>query len=90
MKGKEISILEMYRKYSENRELLSDWTKNWIEKYKDIVVDEFGDRVKFVGIQGSRARNEARETSDIDVVMILDKMEFEDLVLSLIHIYSYE
>ena len=80
MKGKEISILEMYRKYSENRELLSDWTKNWIEKYKDIVVDEFGDRVKFVGIQGSRARNEARETSDIDVVMILDKMEFEDLV----------
>ena len=80
MKAKEISILKMYRKYSENRELLSDWTKSWIERYKDIVVDEFGDRVKFVGIQGSRARNEARETSDIDVVMILDKMEFEDLV----------
>lgn len=53
MKAKEISILKMYRKYSENRELLSDWTKSWIERYKDIVVDEFGDRVKFVGIQGS-------------------------------------
>ena len=73
-------ILQEYRKHSENKELLSDWTFKWIENYKNIVLEEFKDRVKFVGIQGSRARNEARETSDIDVVMILDKMDFEDLV----------
>lgn len=73
-------ILQEYKKHSENRELLSDWTFKWIENYKNLVLEEFKDRVKFVGIQGSRARNEARENSDIDVVMILNRMEFEDLV----------
>ena len=32
----------------------------------------FGERVWFVGLQGSYGRGEATETSDIDVVVILD------------------
>ena len=34
----------------------------------------FGNRVWFVGLQGSYGRGEATETSDIDIVMILDEL----------------
>ena len=39
----------------------------------------FCDRVWFVGLQGSYARNEATETSDIDIVVILDKLSITDI-----------
>ena len=42
--------------------------ESWLSLWSRAVLDEFGDRVRFLGIQGSRARGEAREDSDIDVV----------------------
>ena len=33
----------------------------------------------FAGLQGSYAREEATETSDIDVVVILDRLDMSDL-----------
>ena len=43
-------------------------------------VDEaFGNRVWFVGLQGSYGRGEATDTSDIDVVVILDELSASDI-----------
>ncbi|MBE6951248.1 MAG: nucleotidyltransferase domain-containing protein [Ruminococcaceae bacterium] len=39
----------------------------------------FGERVWFVGLQGSYGRGEATETSDIDMVVILDDLSAGDL-----------
>lgn len=41
--------------------------------------DTFGNRVWFVGLQGSYGRGEARDTSDIDVVVILDELSASDI-----------
>ena len=41
--------------------------------------EAFGDRVWFVGLQGSYGRGEATETSDIDVVVILDELSITDI-----------
>ena len=41
----------------------------------------FGDRLKYVGLQGSYLRGEAHEESDIDVMVILDRFELEDMDL---------
>lgn len=51
----------------------------WMTLYRDAVLRLFGARVLFVGLQGSRARGEARAGSDIDVVLILDKLLPGDL-----------
>ena len=40
----------------------------------------FANRVWFVGLQGSYARGEATETSDIDVVVILDELNASDIL----------
>ena len=39
----------------------------------------FGQRVWFVGLQGSYGRGEATETSDIDIVVILDELSSADI-----------
>ncbi len=39
----------------------------------------FGERVWFVGLQGSYGRGEATEASDIDLIVILDKLSVEDI-----------
>lgn len=39
----------------------------------------FGERVWFVGLQGSYARGEATQTSDIDTVVILDEVSATDV-----------
>jgi len=53
----------------------------WLSDYSRVILDAFGARVLFIGIQGSRGRGEASEQSDIDVVLILDKVGFSDLEL---------
>lgn len=45
--------------------------KEWIENFKTEILNNFENRIEFVGIQGSYARGEANENSDIDVVVIL-------------------
>lgn len=51
----------------------------WLAEYRKRVSKLFSDRILFLGIQGSYARGEMTETSDVDVVLILDRMELEDL-----------
>ena len=41
--------------------------------------ENFENRVWFVGLQGSYGRGEARDTSDIDVVVILDELSASDI-----------
>ena len=52
---------------------------NWINTFLDAVNDTFANRVWFVGLQGSYGRGEATETSDIDVVAILDELSAVDI-----------
>ena len=39
----------------------------------------FGDRLLYVGLQGSYLRGEAHENSDIDVMVILDRLSVQDM-----------
>ena len=51
----------------------------WARNAADKLSAKFGDRLVFVGIQGSRARGEARDNSDIDLVVQLDHVCADDL-----------
>ena len=51
----------------------------WIDGFLKALNGAFGDRVYFVGLQGSYGRGEATETSDIDVVVILDQLSASDI-----------
>lgn len=55
-------------------------TDGWMATLAEMLVDRFGDRVVFVGLQGSRARGEAGEDSDIDAVVILDSVGYGDIL----------
>ncbi len=54
---------------------------HWVSSFSAAAAETFGGRVVCAGIQGSRARCEAREDSDIDVVLILDNVSSADLDL---------
>ena len=51
----------------------------WMQKFLQTLNDTFASRVWFVGLQGSYGRGEATETSDIDVVVILDELSALDI-----------
>ena len=51
----------------------------WMNGFLSSINEAFGDRVWFVGLQGSYGRGEATETSDIDVVVILDELSITDI-----------
>ena len=51
----------------------------WIKNFLQTLNETFGDRVWFVGLQGSYSRGEATETSDIDIVVILDQLSVADV-----------
>ncbi len=51
----------------------------WINSFLQTLNKTFGDRVWFVGLQGSYGRGEATETSDIDIVVILDELSAMDV-----------
>ena len=53
--------------------------KTWITSFTEKVEQTFPNRVWFIGLQGSYGRGEATETSDIDVVVILDVLRIDDL-----------
>ena len=55
---------------------------SWMDEFLQKLNSAFGERVWFAGLQGSYGRGEATETSDIDVVVILDHLSTADL-----HIY---
>jgi len=51
----------------------------WMNGFLKSINEAFGGRVWFVGLQGSYGRGEATETSDIDVVVILDELSITDI-----------
>jgi predicted nucleotidyltransferase len=57
---------------------MMDMTK-WMDLFEQALQDAFGERVWFIGLQGSRARGEATDQSDIDVVVILDGLTLADI-----------
>jgi predicted nucleotidyltransferase len=53
--------------------------ETWLCQYIQIVKTLFGSRLLFLGLQGSYGRGEADEKSDIDLVVILDRLTADDL-----------
>ena len=51
----------------------------WMEDFLQALNETFANRVWFVGLQGSYGRGEATETSDIDIVVILDALSAMDI-----------
>ena len=51
----------------------------WLQSFLQRLNETFANRVWFVGLQGSYGRGEATETSDIDVVVILDELSATDI-----------
>lgn len=54
---------------------INAWMTEFIQKLNKV----FANRIWFVGLQGSYGRGEATETSDIDVVVILDELTAVDI-----------
>jgi predicted nucleotidyltransferase len=54
---------------------ITAWTKNFLQTLNET----FSNRVWFVGLQGSYGRGEARDASDIDIVVILDQLSASDI-----------
>ena len=53
--------------------------KIWMDMFLPKLEETFGERVRFVGLQGSYGRGEATEKSDIDTVVILDELSASDI-----------
>ena len=51
----------------------------WIKNFLQACTETFGNHIWFVGLQGSYARGEATEASDIDLVVILDEVSISDI-----------
>ena len=51
----------------------------WLQNFLQILNETFAERVWFIGLQGSFARDEATENSDIDIVVILDELSVADI-----------
>ncbi|MBO5968425.1 MAG: nucleotidyltransferase domain-containing protein [Clostridia bacterium] len=54
---------------------LTAWVNDFLQKLNH----KFENHVWFVGLQGSYGRGEATETSDIDIVVILDELSASDI-----------
>ena len=54
---------------------INAWMNDFLQKLNEV----FANRIWFVGLQGSYGRGEATETSDIDVVVILDELSVSDI-----------
>ena len=52
---------------------------SWVQEFTRMLTGVFGNRVWFVGLQGSYSRGEATDTSDIDMVVILDELTVADI-----------
>ena len=53
--------------------------ESWLKLFTEKLEYTFSSRIWFIGLQGSYGRGEATETSDIDVVVILDQLRKNDL-----------
>lgn len=53
--------------------------KNYMNELLMLLCQKFGGRLLYVGLQGSYLREEATETSDIDIMVVIDELTVEDL-----------
>lgn len=51
----------------------------YIADLTDTLKDVFGERLEYVGLQGSYLRNEETDNSDIDIMVVIDNISVEDL-----------
>ena len=54
--------------------------ESFMESFRDNLISLFGDDLLFLGIQGSYGRGEAKETSDIDPVIILQRCGRDEML----------
>ena len=54
---------------------IDEYIDNLITLLKDI----FGERLMYIGLQGSYLRNEETKNSDIDIMAVIDNLSVEDL-----------
>ncbi len=52
---------------------------SFLDSFIKVLDATFGERVWFVGLQGSYSRGEATDTSDIDIVVLLDTLSPSDI-----------
>lgn len=53
----------------------------YVSELLSLLKESFGDRLVYMGLQGSYLRNEQNENSDIDIMAVLDKLSADDLEL---------
>ena len=53
--------------------------EEYTQKLIDLLKHAFSDRLVYVGLQGSYLRQEATDTSDIDIMAVIDDLDFADL-----------
>ena len=53
---------------------------DWLEQFSQKLIQQFGEEIVFIGLQGSRAREEAKLDSDIDVVVIFEELTIDRLL----------
>ena len=51
----------------------------WVDSFTHKLKSVFENRIEFIGLQGSYGRGEASRTSDIDIFVILDKLQTSDI-----------
>jgi len=54
--------------------------RSWIDGFIKKLNEKFAERIWFVGLQGSYGRGEATNTSDIDIVVIIDELSADDII----------
>lgn len=53
--------------------------ENYITRLTELLRQRFGERLLYVGLQGSYLRGEATERSDIDIMSVIDGLDIADL-----------
>lgn len=53
--------------------------EEYIDELINILKDTFGERLVYIGLQGSYLRNEQTKNSDIDIMAVIDNISVEDL-----------
>ena len=51
----------------------------YIDELTNTLKDAFGERLMYIGLQGSYLRGEETKNSDIDIMAVIDKLSVEDL-----------
>ena len=55
--------------------------ENYISRLTALLTERFGSRLIYIGLQGSYLRGEATDSSDIDIMAVIDGLSVSDLAL---------